>query len=298
MLLSANNHTYDHGHSGFLRTQEVFQEKGMPYLGTRTSTETPNYIVQDINGIKVGMICYTYETETTSAGNKTLNGIPIISEDRDLVSTFHYNKLDQFYTEVDNALKAMKDQGAEATMIYIHWGNEYQLKQNQQQETIAQNLCELGVDVIVGGHPHVLQPFKTLTSTSGHETYCIYSLGNAISNQRRTNISSTPKGHCEDSMIFGVTFQKWNDGSVTVAEIDILPIWVSKETKSGQGDVFYIIPLDVEAESWEGFDIASSAKLYESYQRTMEIVGEGLNACRESLGLAPAPLSMELETAA
>lgn len=295
LLLNANNHTYDHGHSGFVRTQEVLDEKGMPHLGTRLSEETPPYIVQDINGIKVGMVCYTYETGDTSDGRKTLNGIGVSADDNDLISSFHPKHLDEFYEEVDSVLESMYADGAEATMVYIHWGEEYQLRQNEQQEDIAQNLCELGVDVIVGGHPHVIQPFDTLTSSTGHQTYCIYSVGNAISNQRRTNISQTPDGHCEDSMIFGVTFEKWNDGSVNVAEIDILPIWVSKEWSNSKGNTYYIIPLDMAVEAWDSFDISNDNYLYGSYKRTMKIVGEGLNECRESLGLPTAPLTAEDE---
>lgn len=294
MLLNANNHTYDTGHKGFVRTQEVLDEKGMPHLGTRLSEETPLYTVQDINGIKVGMVCYTYETGDTSDGRKTLNGIPVSHDDTELIGSFHPNHLDDFYYEVYETLEAMYADGAEATMVFIHWGDEYQLKQNSKQSEIAQQLCELGVDVIVGGHPHVIQPFDTLVSEEGHTTYCIYSVGNALSNQRRTNISQAPDGHTEDSMIFGVTFEKWNDGSVNVKEVDILPIWVSREWGSSAHE-YYIIPLDVENEDWSGFDIPNSNYLYGSYKRTMKIVGEGLNEAREALGLPAAPLTAKDE---
>ena len=292
MVLNANNHTYDQGHSGFVRTQEVLNEKGMLHLGTRLSTDTPLYIVQEINGIKVGMVCYTYETGDTSDGRKTLNGISVSHDDTDLIGSFHPKKLDEFYTEVQTVLEAMYQDGAEATMLYIHWGDEYHTTQNSQQTEIAQHLCELGIDVIVGGHPHVIQPFATLTSTTGHTTYCIYSVGNAISNQRRTNISSAPNGHTEDSMIFGVTFEKWNDGSVKIREVDILPIWVCKEWTEKKGNSYYILPLELESD-WERFDIISGKYLDGSYKRTMEIVGEGLNAAREALGLAPRPMTAE-----
>lgn len=293
LLLNANNHTYDKGHKGFIRTQEVMNEKGMPHLGTRLSVDEPNYIVQDINGIKVGMVCYTYETGDTSDGRKTLNGISVSKDDCDLISSFHPKHLDEFYAEVEDTLAAMYAVGAEATMVYIHWGEEYQLKQNSQQSEIAQNLCELGVDVIVGGHPHVIQPFETLTSSSGHQTYCIYSVGNAVSNQRRENISQTPDGHCEDSMIFGVTFEKWNDGSVKIAEIEILPIWVIRNRNNS--NIYYIIPLDLANEDWNRFDIPNVNYLYGSYKRTMKIVGEGLNQCREALGLPTMPMTAKDE---
>lgn len=295
MLLNANNHTYDHGHHGLIRTQEVLDEKDMPHLGTRLSEDDPLYIVQDINGIQIGMVCYTYETGNTSDGRKTLNGIAVSHDDTELIGSFHPKHLDEFYAEVENTIDAMYADGADVTMVYIHWGEEYQLKQNNQQQTIAESLCELGVDVIVGGHPHVVQPFEVLTSESGHQTYCIYSVGNALSNQRRTAKGIPDDGTTEDGMIFGVTFQQWNDGTVEVCEIEILPTWVSKEWSNSKGNTYYILPLDSEKESWDGFAISSDSYKYlkGSYKRTMATVGEGLNPCREALGLQTMPLTAD-----
>ena len=295
MALTANNHTYDKGHKGLIRTQEVLTEKGLDHLGTRTSEELPFYTIQDINGIQVGMVCYTYETGNTSDGRKTLNGIPVDKADGNLISSFNPYDLGEFYEDVENVLAAMEENGAEATMLFIHWGNEYQTKQTTDQTLIAQKLAELGVDVLVGGHPHVIQPFDTIVTESGHTMYCIYSLGNALSNQRRTNIESAPNGHTEDSMIFSVTFEKWNDGSVKIQEIDILPIWVSKGWDNAKGNEYYIIPLDLENSNWEDFDISDTDYLYGSYKRTMQIVGNGLNEARESLGLPTKPLTAEQE---
>ena len=59
LLLTANNHAYDTGHDGFIRTQQVLIQRALDYLGTRLAEDAPNYLVRDINGIKVGMICYT-----------------------------------------------------------------------------------------------------------------------------------------------------------------------------------------------------------------------------------------------
>ena len=291
MLLYANNHTYDRAHSGFIRTQEVIRNAGLQVLGIRESEDLPFYTIQDINGIRVGMVCYTYATENTPDGCKTLNGNPVSKADGPLIATFQYNNLDAFYGEMEQTLAAMYEDGAEATMLYIHWGDEYRREQNAVQQEMAQTLCELGVDVIVGGHPHVIQPFEMLTSATGHKTYCIYSLGNALSNQRRQDMRLARQGHTEDSMIFSVTFEKWNDGSVNVCDVNILPIWVSKEWNGK--NVYYILPLDISLESWDIYNIGSKsyAELFESYRRTMEIVGPGLNACREAMGLAPVPLT-------
>lgn len=293
MMLTANNHTIDKGHDGLIRTQEVLSEAGLQYLGTQMSEEDPDYIVQDINGIQIGMVCYTYETGDTKDGRKTLNGNPVPKQSTDLVTSFNPKDLDTFYAEVVETLHQMRDAGAEMTMLFIHWGNEYELKQNKAQSAIAKQLCELGVDVIVGGHPHVVQPFETLVSSTGHKTYCIYSVGNALSNQNRNSLSSNPNGaYTEDGMIFGVTFEKWNDGTVNIQEITIMPTWVNV-IQGASKRLYYIMPLDIELESWEDFDVKNLNYTYGSYKRTLSIVGAGLNEFREAASLQPLPLEKE-----
>lgn len=290
MLLTANNHTYDTGKDGMLRTLQELENVGMLHLGTRTDTSEPFYTIQNINGIRVGMICYTYETNPMSDGRKCLNGIPLSQSAGPLVNSFDYNDLSGFYAELQDFLNQMYVEEIDMSMVYIHWGEEYQLSANKTQKAIAQQLCEMGVDVIVGGHPHVVQPFDTLTSSTGHKTYCMYSTGNAISNQRRDLISQAPNGHSEDGVFFQVTFQKWNDGTTEVCGIDIVPTWVNREWLDN-GRLYQIIPLDPATEDWSAFGI-SSGSAEGSYKRTMAIVGEGLNECREALGQDTVPLTM------
>ena len=91
---------------------------------------------------------------------------------------------------------------------------------------LAQKLCDLGVDVIVGGHPHVVEPLELLTSgvDSRHKTAVIYSLGNAVSNQRR-DLMTLNTGHTEDGAVFTVTFEKYADGEVYVADVSSCAAW-------------------------------------------------------------------------
>ena len=132
----------------------------------------------------------------------------------------------------------------------------------------------------------MVEPFETLTSPSGEKTYCIYSVGNALSNQNRNTLTSANKEYTEDGMIFGVTFQKWSDGKVEVAGVEITPTWVDKFSANTSNGVDYrIYPLDASVESWSGFGASKHSRLAESYNHTMKLVGEGLNAAREDLGL-------------
>lgn len=287
MMLTVNNHSYDTTMVGYKRTLEVVREKGMATLGTMLNAEEPKYVVQDINGIKVGMMAYTYATAVTSDGRPSLNGNAAMSE-AGVCNYFTYENLPAFYKEVQGHLDAMKAEGAEATMIFIHWGVEYQLKENAQQAKIAQELCNLGIDVIVGGHPHVVQPVDLLTSTtdSDHKTVCLYSMGNAISNQRLGNISYVKTSHTEDGVLFSVTFCKYSDGSVYLLSTDILPTWVHLD-QSGSPNTYFILPLDDErSEEWDelyGLNDTYYQKALNSYERTMDIVGEGLAECQTYL---------------
>lgn len=292
LLLTANNHTYDTGTAGMKRTLQVLDGIGMEHTGTRSTDTGPRYLVSNVNGIKVGLMCYTYETQSSTAGRKALNGLLLSAEAGPLVNSFDYNNLSAFYTDAQNSIAEMKNQGAEAIVFFVHWGNEYQLSQNSYQKNIAQKLCNLGVDVIVGGHPHVVQPFDTLVSPEGHETVCIYSIGNALSNQRRTLISSAPNGHTEDGMIFSFSLEKWSDGTVIISDVNILPTWVDLTNKNGK-KVYRVIPLDASVSDWTTLGISNVSQGKASYNRTMKIVGSGLNEYRTSHGLSAVKTSIE-----
>ena len=287
MLLNANNHSYDTSSLGMHRTIEIIRDRGLDNLGIVDKDEEKRYLVKEINGISIGMICYTYETDA-NADRVALNGLPIKAEDKNFVNAFDYNALDTFYSELAGHLENMKADGAEATILYIHWGDEYQLKQNANQTKIAQKICDLGVDVLIGGHPHVVQPMALLESTVApdHKTVCLYSMGNTVSNQRQGFSERIGSAHTEDGVLFSVTFSKYSDGTVYLEGTDLLPIWVYRRS-DGTGNEYNILPLHIDmADSWmEDFNIkehtVNIAK--NSHARTMAIVGEGLTACQTYL---------------
>lgn len=287
MLLTANNHSYDTRYKGMIRTLEVIDQKGLDRLGIIKEETEKRYTVKEINGIKIGMICYTYETDT-DPDDVALNGIALNDDAAKRVNAFSYGELDTFYETIDGQFKAMKADGAEALVLFIHWGDEYQTKQNKKQSAIAQKLCDLGVDVIVGGHPHVVQPIDLLTSESdpSHKTVCLYSMGNAVSNQRRERMN-LKTGHTEDGVLFEFTFAKYSDGTVVLEDADILPTWVNMFTSKATGKkVYQIIPLDTEKTDWkEAFDLTdtSKKKAEESLARTQKIVGDGLKEVQDYL---------------
>lgn len=286
MLLTANNHSNDTGKHGMRRTLQVLQERGLLNLGTTASAGDSQYRVLNVNGIRVGMICYTYGKINGETGRKSVNGLPVHKDLTDQINIFDYSKLDSFYEEMAANITAMKENGADIIILFIHWGNEYKLKQNGYQSAIAQKMCDLGVDVIAGSHPHVVQPVELLTSTEdpSHRTLCVYSLGNIISNQRR-EFMRLDTGHTEDGLIFYFTLVKYSNGQVFLDSAEFIPTWVNRHYVGGVR-TFDILPLDPAITDWKAaydLDNAALKRAQASYERTTAIISKGVENIKAGL---------------
>lgn len=283
MLLTGNNHCYDTRMLGIRRTLEILEQTGLESLGTQYDKETVDYKVIEVNGIKVGMTAYTAETYDGMPGVVSINAIQCHPDSFGMINSFDYGQLNKFYEEIGTQFEAMKAEGAEAIVVYMHWGEEYQLEPTEYQVKIAQQLCDMGVDVIVGGHPHVIEPVDLLTSTldESHKTLIIYSTGNAVSNQRIHEMRMK-SGHTEDGILFNFTLARYIDGSVEVIETSCTPTWVHMV---GDKESYTILPLDYsQLDKWqENFQIEDDiyAACVDSYNRTMELVGSGLQKAQE-----------------
>lgn len=273
-LVSANNHCYDTAFDGLKRTATVVREKGLGQTGTKANLDQKEYEIVDVNGIKIGIINYAEET-TCAAGRKALNGILMAAEANDYVNSFNAARMDEFYKDIEANLAAMKKEGAEAIMLYIHWGVEYALTQNTNQSTVAQKMCDMGVDVIIGGHPHVIQPAEVLTSTKdpNHKTFCIYSVGNLLSNQRREFMGSAcTTGHTEDAIFVYTTFTKYGDGRVELTAVDYSPLWINRYAEGGSY-VYEITNVSDTSKITKNTDLAAA-----SLERTKKLVDEGFKS--------------------
>ena len=228
MLLTASNHSYDSQQAGFERTIRTVREKGLANLGTMLSADEPKYLVQNINGINIGMIAYTYEDSIGPSNPPALNYNSMQSGGYDLINCFRHADPSSLYDHLETQMQLMKAEGAEAIVVYLHWGQEYLLEANASQKEIAQRLCDMGVDVIIGGHPHVVEPVELMESSldPNHRTVCLYSMGNAVSNQRLGEISRIPTAHTEDGVLFSITFSKYSDGTVYLEDVNLMPTWV------------------------------------------------------------------------
>lgn len=297
MLLTANNHSYDSQQAGFERTIRTVREKGLLNLGTMLSGEEPKFAVQEINGIKIGMIAYTYEDSAVGNSVPALNYNPMQAGGYDIINCFRHAAPEPFYAALETQIAEMRQQGAEAIVLYIHWGQEYKLEPNSYQTAMAQRLCDLGVDVIIGGHPHVVEPVALLESTvdPNHRTVCLYSMGNAVSNQRLGKLKSITTAHTEDGVLFSISFSKYSDGTVYLEDASLIPTWVRAIDANGNTVVrdsatirrYEILPLDDSRRSqWQeqfGIDDSTLAQCTDSWQRTMDITGAGLNQVQDYL---------------
>lgn len=285
LLLTGNEHCNDYGTYGLKRTLDILKKQELDTLGTTGTSSESSYIIRDLNGIQVGMISYTFADTSASRETPTVNGTAMEASAAGLLNCFDYNHLDDFYQEISTYISAMDEEGAEALVLYIHWGTEYTLTPSDTQQQMAQKLCDLGIDVIVGSHTHTVQPLALLTSTTDpqHTAICMYSVGNLISNQR-ANDSAMDSGHTEDGVLFSFTFAKYDDDHVMVDSIDLLPLWVLMQGE-GANRSYRILPLEAE-QNWKTLYQLTAEEFQQaqsSYSRTDSTLSESVASVQSGL---------------
>ena len=171
VVSTSNNHSLDKRYNGLVNTLDELDKVGLSHTGTyRTKEEQDNILVKNINGINIAFLSFTYGT----------NGIPVPADKQYCV-----NLIDESLI-LDQISKA-KSLNPDIICVNMHWGNEYKLVQNTTQENLANLLFKNGVDIILGSHPHVLEPIEkrtvTLEDGTTKDGFLIYSLGNFMSGQ-------------------------------------------------------------------------------------------------------------------
>jgi poly-gamma-glutamate synthesis protein (capsule biosynthesis protein) len=161
----ANNHAMDMGRAGLYATLDLLDGiSGITVIGARKTGESHKIMTK--NNITIGFLSYTYG----------LNGFSLPSGELNLVSLINRNKM----TQEISVLRPLCD----FLVVSLHWGEEYQMEAGKEQISLAEFLAGHNVDLIIGHHPHVLQPAASLDRPDGKKTLCFYSLGNFVSNQR------------------------------------------------------------------------------------------------------------------
>ncbi len=167
LVTIANNHTLDRGEKAIMNALDHWDAINMAYTGSYRSEEDRSEIrILEKNGIEFSFLCYTYGT----------NGIPVPESKPYLVNLID---ADLIKTEVEKA-----KQQSDVVVLSLHFGTEYERLPNEQQKYLAHEAASAGADIIIGHHPHVLQPPEWIERPDGKRTFVIYSLGNFLSGQK------------------------------------------------------------------------------------------------------------------
>lgn len=238
VLSTINNHSLDTGASGVISTYNQVSSKGFDIIGTKLNESDNNYTIKNIKGINIGLASFSYGEVLN--GEVYLNGIPGKSS-RNLLNVIDVTSVERSFNTIKKEIDLMKSNGAEFIVLVLHWGKEYETEPNNYQKKLAQKLADEGVDVILGSHPHVVQPIEFIKSNNTNkETLVVYSMGNIISNQRNEYMESE---FTEDGIIPVIDIKKENN-EVSIINIQYVPTWVNKYTfETEKKDVYEIIPL-------------------------------------------------------
>lgn len=225
----ANNHVMDQGRKGFEETLAELDKAGLPYYGAgKSQQDSAKGLRMEKNGVKVaflGAADFVNQSQHLWADPK----MP------------HVNKMDEPAAMAD-AVKAARED-SDFVVVSLHWGVEYMPKPRESEVKVAHDLFEAGADVILGSHPHILQPLEIYEAKDGRTCMAIYSLGNFISNQSyhyKFGISPDKVGDTRDGVVLGFAIAKrdYGNGGVRaeLADVSYLPIWtVNERAAVGEG---------------------------------------------------------------
>ncbi|TQR20091.1 CapA family protein [Psychrobacillus vulpis] len=170
LISMANNHTLDQKEAGVLSAINHMKSYNMPYVGAYESLEDrkTDRIIQ-VDNIDFGFLSYTYGTNSHET-----------PEGKDYLVNLINSK------QIAEDIRALK-QKVDIVVVSMHWGTEYEIKPNDNQKQLAKMIADAGADIIFGHHPHVIQPYEVITTSSGHQAHVFYSLGNFFSAQKMEN---------------------------------------------------------------------------------------------------------------
>jgi poly-gamma-glutamate synthesis protein (capsule biosynthesis protein) len=215
ILATANNHSCDRRKKGIDKTISVLDSLQIMHLGTYNSTlakDSINPLIIEKNHIKIALLNYTYGT----------NGIPVPKG-----SVVNLLKKETIAADVIKAKSYHPDQ----IIAFVHWGEQYRDRPVQSQKKWFAYFKSLGVNIVIGSHPHVIEPMEW---DKEQNTLVVYSLGNFVSNQR-----SFPR---DGAGIFELTLTK-KEQQTFINQANYQLTWVYKRKQDKKTD-YLILPID------------------------------------------------------
>lgn len=201
IVLHATNHSMDRGQKGIENCMNFWDSRypQIKYLGlNRTQQDYENIYVYEKDGFKIAMLNYTYG----------LNGIALPSDRPYLVNLLDEEKIKRDLQKAEEV--------ADFTIVYPHWGTEYVYEPDLSQRKWAQLFADYGADLVLGAHPHVIEPVEWITGASGNQTLVYYSLGNFISAQQ-----AAPRML---GAMAEITLEKNNAGKAFIKDYGVTPL--------------------------------------------------------------------------
>jgi len=244
VVTTANNHALDRASNGVDSTLDALDKAGVGHVGTArhdpSSDAMPfhgRFIKKTVDGVEVGILSYT-DLINVGAGK----------DEQDQVSEFRDGKY------LEDIKRAREQEGVDLVVVAPHWGKEDTHTPTSRQRALAQKLVDAGADVVVGSHPHVLQPVEKLVARDGREAVVAYSLGNFFSGQNDTA--------ARESIILNLGITKPEEGRAYVNNMTFTPTFVEREGgRTTEGRVYRPVVLE------RGGEHAGS------YQNIIETIG-------------------------
>ena len=266
VMATANNHCLDKGFNGMVNTIKELDKVGIEHLGTyETEEDSKEYLVKNVNGIKIGFLDYTYGT----------NGIEL-PEGKE----YAINMIDK--TKIKTDIENIKKMDIDVLCVFMHWGQEYKLTPTDEQKQLADFLFENGADLVLGSHTHCLEPMEKrevkLEDGTTRDGFIIYSLGNFMSGQNAD--------HSRQSVILDIKLTKaGKDGKISIDSVTYTPIYMFNYYTSKSAHRFKVMDIEDEIEKYENGDTSIGANMYNTLKKELnqvyEIVGPEILEIKE-----------------
>ena len=263
IVSTANNHSMDTELEGVLSTMDSAKEAGLDYVGS-FKDKTERILYKEVKGIKFAFLAYTYGC----------NGRENLVIPREEVENLAYLSDEE---QIKKDIKRAKASGADFIVVYPHWGIEYQSMPNETQTRLGRNMIEWGADLVIGNHPHVVEPVELYEAKDGREGLIAYALGNFISYQ---NYENNKDIRVEHSLALEIDLEKdLTSGNKKISDVTFHPIWVGTYYNNYGINIKNHLTEDF-LEGGKYYNLVNEnqrARIKQAHDMTLEIANTGVN---------------------
>ena len=181
VVLHSSNHTGDKGASGLISCAKFWEAYPDVLVGgIRADKEARQIPLLTVGDITFAVLNYSYSANTANLNPNLWGLMDMLCYYDTTTGQLDFTRL---HSQVTKDIAAAKEL-ADIVIVFPHWGNEYTTTPSRYQQLFAQQMTEAGADLIIGTHPHVIQPVEWITADNGNRALCFYSLGNYVSTQK------------------------------------------------------------------------------------------------------------------